>query len=132
LLEFDRWAEQQLATVPVERRILINHHDNLRYLGRRYGFLASASILNSATTETADPSARQFGELVTFIQARRVPAVFVDATANPRLAEQLAREANLPPPVTLYTGNLTSATGDAPSYRAMMQANVTAITNALQ
>ncbi|MGE9296877.1 MAG: metal ABC transporter substrate-binding protein, partial [Puniceicoccales bacterium] len=132
LLEVDHWAKEQLALIPVERRILINHHDNLRYFGRRYGYFTPASILGSATTETADPSARQFTELIALIQAQDAPAIFIDATANPRLAEQLAREAGLPKPSILYTGNLTPADGPAPDYLSMMRANVGTITTALR
>jgi len=132
LIELDEWAEQELAAVPVERRLLINHHDNLRYFGRRYGFFTPASILGSTTTESADPSAKQFTELIELIRVHRAPAVFVDATANPRLARQLAREAGLPPPVTLHTGNLTGPQGPAPTYLDLMRANVQSVAEALR
>lgn len=132
LLEFDAWAQAQIDSLPVERRLLVSYHDNLRYLARAYGLLTPASILGSVSTESADPSARQFMELIATIKELRVPAVFVDSTANPRLAEQVVREASLPAPVTLYTGNLSGPDGPAPDYLSQMRYNVTAIAEALE
>lgn len=131
LIKMDEWAQAQIDEIPVERRLLVTYHDNLRYLARRYGLFTPASILGSISTETADPSARQFAELLRLIEFLGAPAIFVDATSNPRLAEQAARQAGLPPPVPLYTDNLTNLDGPAPDYLSLMRYNVTAITNAL-
>jgi len=132
LIEMDEWAQAQIDEVPVERRVLVTYHDNVRYLARRYGLFTPASILGSVSTETADPSAKQFTKLLRLIKDLDAPAVFVDATANPRLAQQAAREAGLPAPVALYTDNLTGPDGPAPNYLSLMRYNVSAIANALQ
>ncbi|WP_309399610.1 metal ABC transporter substrate-binding protein [Cerasicoccus maritimus] len=131
LIELDEWAKARLGEVPTRRRILINYHDNLRYFGRRYGFFTPASVLGNVSTEAPDPSARQFSELIKMISELDVPAVFVDATANSRLSAQLAREAGLPKPFVLYTGNVTSSNGLAPDYISLMRSNVETIVTAL-
>ncbi len=132
LIELDEWAEARLGEIPASRRILINYHDNLRYFGRRYGFFTPMSILGNVSTEAPDPSAKQFAHLLKFIRKLNVPAVFYDASANPRLAEQVALESKLPPPDALYTGNLTPPDGAAPDYLTLMRVNVETITSALR
>lgn len=132
LIALDEWSQAKIDNIPINRRLLVTYHDNLRYFARRYGLLTPGSILGSVTTEAADPSAKQFQQLIKLIRDLSVPAIFVDATANPRLAEQVAREAGLPPPVVLYTGNLTPSGGPAADYISLMRHNVTAISKALE
>ncbi|MEO0796678.1 MAG: metal ABC transporter substrate-binding protein [Verrucomicrobiota bacterium] len=130
LIDLDEWAAAQLATIPVEHRFLINYHDNLRYFGRRYGFITPKSVLGTNTTEASDPSAKEFATLVKWIQKHQVPALFVDATANEKLTRQISREAGLPDPYRLYTGNL-SPDAEASDYLSMMRTNVNTLTEAL-
>ncbi|GHC00902.1 metal ABC transporter substrate-binding protein [Cerasicoccus arenae] len=132
IITLDEWAEARLGEIPTRRRLLINYHDNLRYFGRRYGFFTPTSILGSVSTESPDPSARDFNRLLKLISRFGVPAVFVDSTANPRLAEQVVREAGLPTPFVLYTGNVTAADGRAPDYLSLMRGNVETIVTALR
>lgn len=132
LIELDEWAEARLGEVTANRRILIGYHDNLRYFGRRYGFFTPASILGSVSTEAPDPSAKQFHELLKLIVQFSPPALFIDASANPRLAQQIQREAGVPTVATLYTDNITAASGPAPDYLTLMRVNVETITDALR
>ena len=70
-------------------------------------------------------------KLEDFIRAQNVPAVFVGATLNTTLAEQVAQDTGTKI-VHVYTGSLTAPGGDADSYLAFMRYNVNAIVGALK
>jgi ABC-type Zn uptake system ZnuABC Zn-binding protein ZnuA len=95
-----------------------------------YGFELLGEVVGSFST-AAQPSAQELAALQDQITAFEVPAIFLDETANPILAEQLAQDTgvNL---VRIYTGSLGSADSPAADYIAMMHYNVEAIVTALQ
>ncbi len=123
--------EQELATIPKDRRLLVVHHDSLRYFAARYNFIVPGSLLGSQSTEGGDPATRQFVQLIRFIQSNRIPAVFAERSLPNDLPRQVAREAGLPPPLPLYTGALGPAGSDGENYIAMMIYNAGAIRRSL-
>ncbi len=131
LEELDAWIVQQVAQVPVARRLLVTTHDSLGYFAQRYDFKVAATVLGSLTTEAADPSARQVAKVVQEIRRSGVPAVFTENMHNPQLMEQIAREAKVRFVTTLYTDALGEPDSPGASYVGMMRANVTAIVKAL-
>lgn len=122
LIALDEWAEARLADVPVNRRLLISYHDNLRYFGRRYGFITPASVLGSITTDAADPSAKSFQALIRLIQQYQTPVIFNDGLSRP-LIDQLCREARVR---QAAFRDYLAVDGPA-DYLAMMRANVEAV-----
>jgi ABC-type Zn uptake system ZnuABC Zn-binding protein ZnuA len=93
LRALDRELRQTLSAIPPERRKLVTSHDALGHFVERYGFdFVGAPFGLSPESE---PSAEKVASLIDAIKAQHVPAVFVEETDNPRLMEQIAREAHV-------------------------------------
>ncbi len=130
LRTLDEEITTRVATIPVEKRVLVTNHDTFQYFAARYGFTVLGSALGSVSTESADPGAGSIAELSDAIKESGVPAIFVENVANPKLIEQIATTAgvNVAPP--LYTDALSS-TGESVTYIDMMRYNVETIVTAL-
>ncbi len=131
LKELHAWIETQLKVIPAERRKLVTNHESFGYFADRYGFEVTGTLLPSVTTGSS-PSAQQLARLVDQIRATGSPAIFLEGGANPQLADQVAREANVKVVTGLYTHSITATGGDAPSYILMMKRNVSRIVEALK
>ncbi|NLG07843.1 MAG: zinc ABC transporter solute-binding protein [Deinococcales bacterium] len=75
------WALAAIASVPAEQRVLVTAHDAFEYFGRAYGIEVEGIQGISTETEAAVADIRRVAELVV---VRRVPALFVESTINPR------------------------------------------------
>jgi ABC-type Zn uptake system ZnuABC Zn-binding protein ZnuA len=131
LTELDGYIRDQVATIPEANRILVTSHDTFGYFGEEYGFEIS-SALESVSTEMADPSAGEIAELVEFIQAEGIPAIFAENIANPDLMQRIADEAGVVLAPTLYTDALGQAGTPGATYLDMLRYNVDTIAAALQ
>lgn len=131
LEQLDAWIREQVNTIPPTQRLLVTQHDNMHYFADRYGFEIKGNILNSFTTEAADPSAQQFVSLIRTIRDNLIPGIFIDANTNPRLAQQLARETGLPPPSKLHSDSLGPHGTPPASYLDLMRENVAVIVRTL-
>ncbi len=123
--------EKELAGIPDERRKLFSQHNNLSHFAKRFRFVVAGTLLQSSSSEAADPSAKTMARIAADIRASKVPAVFADNTMSADLLETLAREAGLPPPVKLYTDALDKPGTPAASYEGMMRENARRIAAAL-
>ena len=93
----------------------------LVYLGARYGikFLSPQGV----STE-GDASAKDVANLIRQIKRERIKAVFIENMSNPKVLEQLSKEADISPAGELYPDALSAADGPAPNYLKMMRHNV--------
>jgi ABC-type Zn uptake system ZnuABC Zn-binding protein ZnuA len=130
LRELDRWIAAEVARVPPERRLLVTNHESLGYFADRYGFRIVGTVIPSVSTGSS-PSARQLADLVTRLRSTGTPAIFVEVGADARVARQIADEAGVTLVTSLRTHTLSDASGPAPSYLAMMRADVSTIVEAL-
>jgi ABC-type Zn uptake system ZnuABC Zn-binding protein ZnuA len=125
----DAFILEQVAAVPEANRILFTSHEAFGYFGARYGF-AVDSVLG-ITTESADPSASQIAAIIDAIRESGVPAIFAENAVNPRLIEQIAREAGVRLGTDLYDVLGEPGTpGD--TYIGMMRHNASAIAEGLR
>jgi ABC-type Zn uptake system ZnuABC Zn-binding protein ZnuA len=131
LEELDAFVEEQVATLPEERRKLVTGHDTFGYFARQYGFEIVGTALGSVSTEAADPSAGELAELVEAIKASGVPAIFAENVSNPALMETIAREAGVTLAPTLFTDALGEPGSEGATYLEMVRFNVTTIVTAL-
>ncbi|WP_114374299.1 metal ABC transporter substrate-binding protein [Elioraea thermophila] len=122
------WVEAQFRSIPREARRVVTSHDAFAYYGERYGvtFLAPQGV-----TTRAEPSAREVAQLVQQIRRERIRAIFLEDMANPRLIEQVAREAGVRVGGTLYSDALSPPDGPAPTYEAMIRHNTRMLAEAL-
>ncbi|KAB8145625.1 hypothetical protein F8S13_00630 [Chloroflexia bacterium SDU3-3] len=132
LAELDAYAKQTLASIPAERRKLVTAHDAMGYFAKRYGFEVVGAVIPSVSTEAADTSAKQLAELVEKIKAAGVPAVFAEASNNPKFVEQLGAEAGVKVVEDLYVDSLGAKGSEADTYLKFFRADVDKITAALK
>ena len=129
LRELDRWIREQVQSVSPDRRKVITSHDAFGYFSARYGvrFLAPQGI----STEGA-PSARQMAQLIRQMRRENIRALFVENMSEPRLLQQLAREAGATVGASLYSDALSKADGPGASYLALMRHNVSQLVAGMQ
>lgn len=131
LQELDTWITEQVAQIPQERRLLVTNHDSLGYFAENYGFKVIGTIVPGVSSN-ASPSAQQIAALIDEIKATGAPAVFLNISDNPRLADQVAKETDITVVTDLYIESLSLSDGPAATYIDMMKHNVMRIVNALK
>lgn len=130
LQELDAWINGQVAQIPPKRRVLVSNHDALRYFADRYGFRVVGAVIPSFSSSSS-PSAGQMAELIGQIQLYEVPAIFLDASDNPDLAQQIAAETGVAVVTDLHLESLTEG-APAGTYIEMMRHNVGRMVEALK
>lgn len=124
----DREVRQAIAHIPPERRKVISTHDAFGYFARDYGIDFIAPLGVSTDTE---PSARDIAAIITQIKKDKIPAVFLENVTNNRLMRRISEETGAKVGGTLYSDSLTGEKGAAPTYIALVKANIRALTKAL-
>ena len=127
--ELHAWSEQQAATVPEDRRLLVTSHDSFGYFANLYGFEVVGVVL-SGTTDV-EPSAGDLADLVEEVKEYGVAAVFGETTVSERMASTVASESGAEL-VRLYSGSLGLEGSGAETYIEMIRTNVGRIVEALK
>jgi zinc/manganese transport system substrate-binding protein len=117
----DAWAKEQFAAILPAKRKAITSHDAFGYFAAHYGvtFLAPQGV----STE-AEPSAKQVAKLIQQIKRERIRAVFVENMGNPKLIDQLSKDAGAVLGASLYSDALSTADKPGATYLQMMHNNV--------
>jgi ABC-type Zn uptake system ZnuABC Zn-binding protein ZnuA len=131
LTQLDGQLKGLFNQVPKERRKLVTNHDAFHYLARRYDLTVVGAVIPSLS-DTAEPSAKQVNDLIDTIKKERVKAIFAETSANPKVAQQIAKETGIAIIDTLYGDTLGPPGSDADSYLKMMVYDATTIANALK
>ena len=129
LAELDAWIEEQVSSLPREKRRLVTDHAVFGYFAARYGFEQVGTVFPGLSS-LSEPSARDLASLEETIVALGVPILFVGTTVNRSLAEQVAADTGTRI-VILYTGSLSEPGGPAGGYLELMRYDVTAIVEGL-
>lgn len=127
LQELDSWIADQVEQISPERRMLVTNHESFGYFADRYGFTIIGTIVPSVSTGSS-PSAQQMVALIEAIKAANTPAIFLESGTNPKLAEQVAREAGVKVIKDLLTHSILPPGG----YIEMMKYNTLAIVEGLK
>jgi ABC-type Zn uptake system ZnuABC Zn-binding protein ZnuA len=130
LEELDAWINGQITQIPPARRLLVTNHEAFGYFAERYDFTVVGTVIESFSSD-ASPSAEQMAALVDQIKLYEAPAIFLDASDNPALAQQIAAETGVKVVTDLHLESLTEG-APAATYIEMMKDNVTKIAEALQ
>lgn len=87
LAELHEKTKTAIASIqPREKRVLVTSHDAFRYFGRAYDI--DVKGIQGISTDT-EASLREVNQLVDFIVARKVNAVFVETSVNQRNMKSL-------------------------------------------
>ena len=130
LKSLDAWIVEQVNQIPIEKRLLVTNHEAFGYFAERYGFTIAGNVIESFSTD-ASPSAQQMAALIDQIKSSGAPAIFLDASDNTTLAQQIAAETSVRVVTDLHLESLTDGP-PAATYIDMMKTNVTQIVNALK
>ena len=117
-----------VAAIPADRRRIITSHDAFGYFSAAYGlrFIAPEGI----STDT-EPTARDVARIVVQIRKEKIPAVFLENIADPRMMQQIARETGAKIGGKLFSDALSKPGGPAATYVDMMRNNVRQLSAAL-
>jgi manganese/iron transport system substrate-binding protein len=130
LQQLDDWIQQQIQTIPPQKRKLVTTHDAFQYYGKAYGLAIAGTLIGISTEE--QPSAQTVQKLVESIKSIQVPAIFAETTINPALIQTVAQESGVKlAPQQLYSDSIGAPGSSGDSYIKMMVANTTTIVEAL-
>jgi ABC-type Zn uptake system ZnuABC Zn-binding protein ZnuA len=127
----DTYIFQRIGTIPRSQRKFVTSHDAFQYYVNRYGLTLVGAVIPSGTTE-AKPSAQHLADLVHQIRSQHVKAIFTESSINPKLAQQIAREAGVRVYSTLYADTLGPAGSPGETYVTMMRYDTDLIVAALR
>jgi zinc/manganese transport system substrate-binding protein len=124
--DLDADLARTYSSIPPARRKLVSSHDSIEYLVRRYGldFVGAPFGITPGT----EPSAETVSSLIEKVEREHVPAVFAEDTDDPKLMDQIAREAG----VRVVDDLLTEGFGGrVDSYEEMLRYDADRIAGAL-
>lgn len=124
----DAEVKEAIGKIPADRRRIITSHESFGYFGAAYGiqFIAPAGV----STESA-ASAKDVAKIITQIKRQKIPAVFMENIADPRLMEQISKESGAKIGGRLFSDALSDDKGPAPTYIEMIRNNIQQLTTAL-
>jgi manganese/zinc/iron transport system substrate-binding protein len=128
-----RYASEVLATIPPAARVLVTAHDAFGYLGKAYGMEVRG--IQGISTES-EAGLRDIVELIDFIIARQIPAIFVETSVADKNVRALIEGAGARGYPLIVGGELFSdAMGPrghwTGSYIGMLDHNISTIAAAL-
>ena len=133
LRTLDAWIKEQFNAILPEKRILVTSHDAFNYFCRDYGFKGAAPVGWSTGSEVgAGMTPERRKAVVDSIRSFGVKAVFVETSVNPKMVEELAREAGVSVGGQLYSDSMGGPGTAGETYIGMMRENVLTIVKALK
>lgn len=131
LTQLDGQLKGIFNQVPKEQRKLVTNHDAFHYLANRYDLTIIGAVIPSIS-DTAEPSAKQVSDLIDTIKKESVKAIFAESSANPKVAQQVAKETGIAIIDTLYGDTLGEPGSAGDTYVKMMIYDATTIANGLK
>lgn len=127
------WIQKQVSSIPEKRRVLVTSHDAFNYFCQEYGFRSAAPAGWSTGDEVgAGVTAERRTDVVNSIRSFGVSAIFVETSVNPKLIEQIAKDAGVRIGGKLYSDSMGPAGSAGESYLGMMRENVLKIVEGLK
>ncbi|MFZ5954172.1 MAG: metal ABC transporter solute-binding protein, Zn/Mn family [Candidatus Dependentiae bacterium] len=133
LTQLEAYIQNQINLIPLEQRVLITAHDAFSYYGLRYGIRVMG--LQGVSTD-AEAGTRDIQELVQFIVANKIKAIFVESSISPRNIQAVqhgvqAQNWRVAIGPELYSDALGDIESDAKTYYDMVRFNTNVITSSL-
>jgi manganese/zinc/iron transport system substrate-binding protein len=134
LEKLHKYAEDEIATIPKERRVLVTAHDAFHYFGRAY-HMKVRGVQGISTEDEAGVLAIR--DLVRFITTQKIKAVFVESSVSEKNLQALregCKEAGHPVKIggMLYSDAMGKDGTPEGTYEGMVRHNVKTIVSALK
>jgi manganese/iron transport system substrate-binding protein len=123
----DAPVRQKLETIPAEQRWLVSCEGAFSYLARDY---AMKELYLWPVNADQEGTPQQVQKVVDTVRASKVPVVFSESTISDKAMLQVAKETGARYGGVLYVDSLTEATGPAPTYLKLLEANAETIVKA--
>jgi ABC-type Zn uptake system ZnuABC Zn-binding protein ZnuA len=130
--DVDVTVSKLFSSVPQNRRIIITQHPSLSAFAEAFNLEVAGNIVESPEAESADPSAQNYSKLLKLIKSRNIKVITCDAGQNNRVAQQLAKDANINPPIPLTVEYLEKGGTPGDTWPSMMIMNASKISEALK
>lgn len=131
LTQLDTQLMGLFSQVPKEQRKLVTNHDAFRYLAKRYDLTIVGAVIPSIS-DAAEPSAKEINDLIETVKREKVKAIFAESSANPKVAQQVAKETGISIVDTLFGDTLGEPGSAGDTYLKMMVYNAMTIVNGLK
>ncbi|MFN8439066.1 MAG: zinc ABC transporter substrate-binding protein [Cytophagales bacterium] len=128
LYDTDKYIKNKIKSIPEHARVLVTTHDAFKYFGKRYGITVESAM---GTSTDAEVQIADMNHLIKTIKDRKIPAVFVESTINPKLLTQMAKDNGIVVGGSLYADSIGDENSPAGSYIQMLTYNIDTIYSAL-
>jgi len=125
------WIAAEVNKIPVQRRVLVSHHDAFGYFCEAFKFEAR-SPQGWSTAELKGVSATKQQEIIKMIRDEGVKSIFVETTLNKKMIRAIAEEAGVTIGGELYSDAMGPDGSAGETYIGMMRENVLTIVKALK
>lgn len=132
LEELHRWVQEQIASIPRERRVMVTSHDAFQYFGRTY-FIDVYAVIGISTEQQPKPG--DVAQLESIVRERNVKALFIETSVSQTLndlVKKVAEHSGAKIGGTLYSDSLGEPGTEVGSYIGMMRHNTRTIVDALK
>lgn len=126
--EADAFIRSEITKIPESKRVLITSHDAFSYFGNEYGLQVEPII--GVSTE-ADVQTADMIRVAKTIRDKKVPALFVESTINPKILQQIAKDNDIQIGGELFADSLAEPDDEAGSYVGMLLHNAKTIVKGL-
>lgn len=120
--------QSKMGRIPEWKRVLITSHDAFSYFGNAYGLQVEPII--GVSTE-ADVQTSDMIRVAKTIKEKKVPAVFVESTINPKILQQIAKDNDVRVGGELYADSLGEPGSKGDTYLGMLSHNAKTIVRGL-
>lgn len=86
LRDAHKWAQEQLAAIPQERRTIVSAHDAFNYFSNEYN-METLAVLGIGNDPEADIVTMR--SVAKQICEKKIPAIFIESITNPKVSEAL-------------------------------------------
>lgn len=114
--------EQIFAPTPVSARKLVTNHDAFGYFTQEFNISVVGEIVPSFS-DASQPTAQEITQLIKNIKNNQVKVIFTETTINPKVAQQVAKAANVKIYSNLYGDALGASGSDGDTYLKMELSN---------
>lgn len=134
LQALDGWVRTEISAIPKERRVLVTAHDAFGYFSEAYNIEVKA--LQGLSTNS-EYGLRDKKNLVNFILARKIPAIFVESSVSDRAVTSIietcaTKRHRLVKGGVLFSDAMGEEGSDEGTYIGMIKHNTNVITSALK
>ena len=120
----DEPVRRKLVAIPEDQRWLVSSEGAFSYLCANYGM---KQLYLWPINADAQGTPQQVQKVIDGVRTNKIPVLFSESTVSDKPAQQVAKETGARYGGVLYVDSLTDASGPAPTYLKLLEANADTI-----